>query len=431
MKATPSKRAQARREGRLSRYLRLLGPGLITGASDDDPAGIATYAVAGASLGYSTLWMAVITLPLMNAVELTCARIGLISGTGLTGALKGHYPRWLVYLACVALLMANVFNIGADLAGMADAGEMLTGIPGELLVIVFAATTIIFTVRVHYVTFARYIKWLTLVLFAYVGAAVIADPPWRQVLAATFSPAWRTDEPYVTTLLAILGTTISPYLFFWQASQEVEAEKDLGRATIAARRGASTGELLDARADVLTGMCFANMVFYFIVLATASTLYRAGQHDIETTRQAAEALRPLAGDAAYLLFSMGLVGSGLLAIPVLAASASFAIAELFGWRAGLDLRFRQAGRFYTVFGVAIAVGLILELTGINPIRMLFVSALVNGLVAPPLLVLVMLAANNRKIMGDQTNGPMLNALGWTTVAIMSAAGLAFVFQVVR
>jgi Mn2+/Fe2+ NRAMP family transporter len=267
-------------------------------------------------------------------------------------------------------------------------------------------------------------------LFAYVGAAFIANPPWREVFAATFSPARRTDELYVTTVLAILGTTISPYLFFWQASQEVEAEKDLGRATISVRRGASTGELLDARADVLTGMCFANMVFYFIVLATASTLYRAGQHDIETTRQAAEALRPLAGDAAYLLFSMGLVGSGLLAIPVLAGSASFAIAELFGWRAGLDLRFRQAGRFYTVFGVAIAVGLILELTGINPIRMLFVSALVNGLVASPLLVLVMLAANNRKIMGDQTNGPMLNALGWTTVAIMSAAGLAFVFQVV-
>jgi NRAMP (natural resistance-associated macrophage protein)-like metal ion transporter len=415
----------AHRELRLRRYLRLLGPGLITGASDDDPAGIATYAVAGAALGYSTLWLAVITLPLMNAVELTCARIGLISGTGLTGALKGHYPRWLVYLACVALLMANVFNIGADLGGMADAGEMLTGIPSQLLVIVFAATTIIFTMRVHYVTFARYIKWLTLVLFAYIGAAFIANPPWREVLAATFSPAWRADELYVTTVLAILGTTISPYLFFWQASQEVEAEKDLGRATIATRRGASTRELLDARADVLTGMCFANLVFYFVVLATASTLYRAGQRDIETTRQAAEALRPLAGDAAYLLFSVGLVGSGLLAIPVLAGSASFAIAELFDWRAGLDLRFRQAGRFYTVFGVAISVGLILDLLGVNPIRMLFLSALVNGLVAAPLLVLVMLAANNKKIMGNQTNGFWLNLLGWTTVAVMGAAALAF------
>jgi Mn2+/Fe2+ NRAMP family transporter len=311
---------------------------------------------------------------------------------------------------------------------MADAGEMLTGIPAELLVIVFAATTIIFTVRVHYVTFARYIKWLTLVLFAYVGAAFIADPPWQQVLAATFSPAWRTDEPYVTTLLAILGTTISPYLFFWQASQEVEAEKDLGRATIAARRGASTGELLDARADVLTGMCFANVVFYFVVLATASTLYRADQHDIETTRQAAEALRPLAGDAAYLLFSIGLIGAGLLAIPVLAGSASFAIAELFDWRAGLDLRFRQGARFYVVFGSAIATGLLLDLFGVNPIRMLFLSALVNGLVAPPLLVLVMLAANNKTIMGDQTNGYWLNLLGWTTVVVMGAAAVAFLVR---
>jgi Mn2+/Fe2+ NRAMP family transporter len=229
-------------------------------------------------------------------------------------------------------------------------------------------------------------------------------------------------------VLAILGTTISPYLFFWQASQEVEAEKNDGRKTIADRRGATSRELADARADVFSGMCYSNVVMYFIMLATASTLYAAGQRDIETTRQAAEALRPLAGDAAYLLFSMGLIGSGLLAIPVLAGSASFAIAELFGWRAGLDLRFRQAGRFYTVFAMAITVGLILDLVGVNPIRMLFLSALVNGLVAPPLLVLVMLAANNRRIMGNQTNGLWLNLLGWTTVAVMTFAGIAFLLR---
>jgi NRAMP (natural resistance-associated macrophage protein)-like metal ion transporter len=418
----------SKRNSRLTRYLRRLGPGLITGASDDDPAGIATYAVAGASLGYSTLWTAVITLPLMNAVELTCARIGLVSGTGLTSALKGHYPRPFVYVACAALLVANVFNIGADLGGMADAAEMLTGVPSFLFVVLFAAAIVIFTARAHYATFARYIKLATLALFTYIAAAIIVRPPWREVLDATFTPEWRTDQQYITMLLAILGTTISPYLFFWQASHEVEAEKGLGRETVTARRGATSGELADARADVFTGMCLSNVVFYYIVLATASTLYRAGQHDIETTRQAAEALRPLAGDAAYLLFSVGLVGSGLLAIPVLAGSASFAIAELFNWRAGLDLRFRQAGRFYTVFGVAIAVGLILDLLGVNPIRMLFLSALVNGLVAPPVLVLVMLAANNRKIMGDQTNGLMLNLLGWTTVAVMSAASIAFLLR---
>jgi NRAMP (natural resistance-associated macrophage protein)-like metal ion transporter len=285
-----------------------LGPGLITGASDDDPAGIATYAVAGATLGYSTLWTAVITLPLMQAVELTCARIGLISGTGLTGALKGHYPRPLVYVACAALLVANVFNIGADLAGMADAAEMLTGISSLFFVMVFAAVVVIFTARAHYATFARYIKLATLALFAYIAVAIAVRPPWREVLGATFLPQWRTDQQCVTTVLAILGTTISPYLFFWQASHEVEAEKELGRRTVRARRGATMGELADARADVLTGMCLSNVVFYFIVLATASTLYRAGQHDIETTRQAAEALRPLAGSAAYLLFSIGLVG---------------------------------------------------------------------------------------------------------------------------
>jgi NRAMP (natural resistance-associated macrophage protein)-like metal ion transporter len=398
MKAGRAKRAPPRREGRLGRYLRLLGPGLVTGASDDDPAGIATYAVAGASLGYSTLWTAVITLPLMQAIELTCARIGLISGTGLTGALKDHYPRLLVYVACAALFVANVFNIGADLAGMADAGEMLTGVSSLFFVVAFAAVIVIFTARAHYVTFARYIRLATLALFAYIAVAIVSRPPWREVLGATFVPAWRTDQEYITMILAILGTTISPYLFFWQASHEVEAEKDLGRKTVGARRGATTRELADASADVLTGMCLSNVAFYFIVLATASTLYRASQQDIETTRQAAEALRPVAGNAAYLLFSMGLVGSGLLAIPVLAGSASFAIAELFGWSAGLDLRVRQARRFYAAFSVAITVGLILDLLGVNPIRMLFLSALVNGLVAPPLLVLVMLAANNRTIM---------------------------------
>jgi Mn2+/Fe2+ NRAMP family transporter len=284
-------------------------------------------------------------------------------------------------------------------------------------VIVFAAAIVILTARAHYATFARYIKLATLALFAYIAVAIAVRPPWREVLAATFLPQWRTDQQYITTVLAILGATISPYLFFWQASQDVEAEEELGRRTIRARRGATKGELADARADVLTGMFLSNVV-YFIVLATASTLYRAGQHDIETTRQAAEALRPLAGNAAYLLFSIGLVGSGLLAIPVLAGSASLAIAELFGWGAGLDLGVRRARGFYAMFGVAIAVGLILDLLGVNPIRMLFLSALVKGLVAPPLLVLVMLAANNRKIMGDQTNGLMLNVLGWTTVAVM-------------
>jgi Mn2+/Fe2+ NRAMP family transporter len=387
--------------------------------------------VAGASLGYSTLWTAIFTLPLMTAVQLTCARIGLVSGCGLAACLKGHYPLPLVYAACAALLVANVFNIGADLGGMADAAELLSGVPSILFVLLFAIISIVFTVRARYATFARYIKWATLVLLTYVGAAIVATPPWREVLAATFSPEWRTDHRYMTTLLAILGTTISPYLFFWQASQEVEAEKSLGRKTVAARRGATRTELGEARADVLTGMCFSNIVFYFIVLATASTLHRAGQRDIETTRQAAEALRPIAGDAAYLLFSIGIIGSGFLALPVLAGSASFAIAELFGWKAGLDLQFRQARHFYVVLGMAVVIGLVLDLFGANPIRMLFLSALVNGLAAPPLLALVMFAANNKAIMGKHTNGFWLNLLGWTTVAVMGLAGVAFLLGVAR
>lgn len=411
---------------RLGRYFRLLGPGLVTGAADDDPGGIATYSIAGAALGFSTLWTAVVTLPLMTAVEWTCARIGVISGTGLTGALRGHYPRSLIAIVCMALAGANVFNIGADLGGMADAAAMLTGAPALLFVAIFAFVSIAFTIKTRYATFARYIKWSTLVLFAYIGAAILAEPPWREVVAATVVPHSRITEPYLTTLLAILGTTISPYLFFWQASHEVEQEKNAGRPRRVDRQGATSNELRDARTDVLTGMCFSNVVFYFIVLATASTLYEAGTRDIGTTRQAAEALRPLAGEGAYLLFSIGLIGSGLLAIPILAGSASFAMAELFGWRAGLDLRWHQATRFYIVLSGAVGVGLILNFAGTNPMRMLFLSALVNGVVAPPVLALIMLAANNRKIMGPQTNGIWLNVLGWLTVAVMTAAALAFV-----
>jgi NRAMP (natural resistance-associated macrophage protein)-like metal ion transporter len=409
----------------LVRYFRLLGPGLITGASDDDPSGITTYSVAGAALGYAMLWTAVATLPLTIAVQLTCARIGLVSGVGLAGAIRGHYPRSFLYAACVLLLAANVFNISADLAGMAEASAMLTGLPAWPFVPVFGVSIIVITVRVSYATFARYLKWLTGTLFAYIVAAFLARPDWGSVLPATFLPRLRWDALSIATLVGILGTTISPYLFFWQASQEVEEEKGQGRVTRAQRRGATRHELDDARLDVTTGICLSNLVFYFIILTTAATLHRAGQREIETARAAAEALRPLAGDAAYLLYAAGLIGTGLLAVPVLAGSASFAIAELYGWRAGLDLSPRRGRRFYLVLAGAIAAGMAIDLVGISPIRMLFLSAVINGLLAPPLLVLVMLVGNNRRIMGEHTNGPWLNVFGWGATAIMTAAAVAF------
>jgi len=411
----------------LVRYFRTLGPGLVTGASDDDPSGVTTYAVAGATFGTGMLWTAVVTLPLMAAIQLTCARIGLVSGRGLAGATRRHYPRWFLYGACLLLLAANVFNIAADLAGMADAAEMLTGVPSEFWVPLFGLGVIVATVYTSYARFAAWLKWLTAVLFAYILSAVLAQPNWSAALRDTLVPHVPWDARAVPTLVGILGTTISPYLFFWQASQEVEEERAKGRRTVAERRGASDHELRDARQDVFTGMAFSNVVMYFIILATAATLFRAGRNDIETSRQAAEALRPLAGDGAYLLFAVGLIGTGLLATPVLAGSASYAVAELFAWRAGLDLKPSQARRFYLVLGGAIVAGVLLNTLGIGAIRMLFLSAIINGLLAPPLMLLVMLVGNNRAIMGTQVNGVWLNVFGWGATAVMTLAMLAFLW----
>ena len=409
----------------LVRYFRLLGPGLVTGASDDDPSGITTYAVAGAALGFGMLWTAPATLPLMAAVQLICARIGLVTGRGLAGAIRGHYPRAFLYSACLLLLIANVFNIAADLAGMADATRMLTGVPSLLSIPVFGAGILLATVYLNYARFAQYLKWLTAVLLAYVLAAFLAKPNWRQVAVAAFTPSLVWDTTYITTLVGVLGTTISPYLFFWQASHEVEQEKAQGRRTLAQRRGATAHELADARLDVFTGMLFSNVAMFFIMLATAATLHPAGRTEIETARQAAEALRPLAGDLAYGLFALGIIGTGLLAVPVLAGSASFAVAEVFGWRSGLDLSPRRGRRFYLVFAGAVVAGMLLDLAGTNPMRMLFLCAVLNGLLAPPLLLLVMLVGRNRAIMGEHANGPWLSALGWTATAVMSLAAVAF------
>jgi NRAMP (natural resistance-associated macrophage protein)-like metal ion transporter len=415
----------------LVRYFKTLGPGLVTGASDDDPSGITTYSVAGAALGYGMLWTAILTFPLMAAIQLVCARIGLVSGVGLAGAVRRHYPRPLLYGSCLLLLTANVFNISADLAGMAEAAAMITGLAPLALVALFGVLVAWATVYASYGTLARWLKWLTAVLFAYVVAALLSRPDWGPVLHATVVPRLEWDGAWVATLVGILGTTISPYLFFWQASQEVEEEKAMGRRTVAQRRGATPHELRDAALDVNTGMFFSNLVMYFIILATASTLHRGGHREIETARQAAEALRPVAGDLAYLLFTLGIVGTGLLAIPVLAGSASFAAAEVFGWRSGLDLSPWRGRRFYLVFAGAIVGGIGLALVGVNPIRMLFYSAVLNGLLAPPLMVLVMLVANNRKIMGGHVNGFWLNLLGWAATGAMAAAGVALVLTSAR
>jgi NRAMP (natural resistance-associated macrophage protein)-like metal ion transporter len=409
---------------RIRNIVKRLGPGLITGASDDDPSGIGTYSQAGASLGLATLWTAVVTLPLMIAVQHVCAKIGMCSGRGLAGVLRKYYPRWLLYPAVAGLVFANTINAGTDIAAIAAAVNMFVPVPISAMVVPIALGIVTVQVWGSYHLIVRVFKWLTLSLFAYIVAAVMARPDWGQVLYATVVPHFSWNEQYVTTLVAILGTTISPYLFFWEASEEVEEEKSEGRRTIAARRGATDAEIRAEKWDTVTGMLFCNLVFYFVILAAASTLHTTGQTNVTSATEAAEALRPLAGNLATALFALGLIGAGLLAVPVLTGSAAYAVAEAFGWRSGLDEKPRHAKKFYAVIAASTLVGVMIDFIGVNPISALFWTAVINGVTAPPLLVVVMLVSNNRKVMGDRANGLLTNILGWLAAAVMFAAAIA-------
>ena len=419
----PKKQAESKDSSTdiVRRFFADLGPGLITGAADDDPSGISTYSVAGASFGYMPLWTALFSFPLMAAVQLMCARLGLVTGRGLAGVVRRYYPRWVLWSACALLIVANVFNIGADLGGMAEATEMMTGIKSYFLTPVYTILIISLLFFTTYRQFARIFKWMTMVLFAYIVAAFLARPDWRSVLSATFVPHVEWSSAFLATFVGILGTTISPYLFFWQASQEVEDERAQGRTTIKQREGATVKELKAARTDVFTGMFFSNLVMYFIILTTAATLNAHGQTHIETARQAAEALRPLAGNAAYLLFTIGLIGTGILAVPVLAGSAAYAVSEAAGWRGTLEDRPQLSRKFYGLIAVAMLLGLALDFVGFNAVKTLFYSAVLNGVLAPPLIVLVVLLTSNSKIMGKRVNSRLLRYVGWAAAVIMTAA----------
>ena len=409
---------------RVRQFFSELGPGLITGAADDDPSGISTYSVTGASFGYVPLWTAPFSFPLMVSVQLMCARLGMVTGRGLAGVLRRNYSRWILWGACGLLIVANVVNIGADLGGMAEATEMMTGVNSLVWTPVYAAliTSLLFSTSYRFI--ARAFKWLTLVLFAYVVAAFLAKPDWSAVLRSTFVPHIEWSSAYLATFVGILGTTISPYLFFWQASQEVEEERKMGRKTIGKRKGATQEELRKSRIDVLTGTFFSNVVMYFIILTTAATLHAHGQTNIETAQEAAEALRPLAGNGAYFLFTLGLIGTGMLGVPVLAAAAAYAIAEARAWRGTLEDRPRLAKKFYAVVAAAMLLGVGLQSMGVNAVKMLFWSAVLNGVLAPPLIVLVVLLTSSKKVMGEHVNPPLLKWLGWATAAIMAVAAVA-------
>ncbi|HEY2416463.1 MAG TPA: divalent metal cation transporter [Steroidobacteraceae bacterium] len=413
-------------KGGLKRLLGALGPGVTTGAADDDPSGVATYSVVGAQSGTSFLWSALFVWPLMGCVQMMCARVGMVSGMGLAGAMRQKFPTWVVGLIATALLLANIINIAADLAGMGDAAHMLGAGPATLYVWLFGLVICGLTIRLRYHQIADTLKWLALALFAYAITAFLVHPKWSAVAHDALIPSLPHGSEGWGLLVAILGTTISPYLFFWQAGQEVEEDKAKGRHQLISRLGASRRQLADRRFDVAAGTFFSNVAMFFIILTTAVTLHQHGITKIGTSREAAEALRPLAGDYAYFLYTIGIVATGLLAIPTLAGSAAYAVAETFGWPYGLDEKFKNAAAFYSVFVLAMVGGLILDLLHVNPIKALYWTAVINGVLAPFLLVALLLIATDRRIMQGQVSSPLARYVVMLTTLLMFVAAIAMV-----
>jgi NRAMP (natural resistance-associated macrophage protein)-like metal ion transporter len=418
-----NKAASLPKKNLVRRFFSVLGPGLITGAADDDPSGIATYSIAGAKAGTSLLWTAFITWPLMGCVQFMCARIGMVTGMGLAAALKQKFPGWVLVIFALALFAANTMNIGSDLAGMSDAAEMLTGFNSHWFVVLFGIAVASSTVYFRYFQIAKILKWLALFLFAYVIGAFVVKPDWRVVLNDTFIPSWPEGHEAWQSLVAILGTTISPYLFFWQASEEVEEEKAMGRRMLRQREGATGKEINDRKLDVGVGTFFSNVVMYFIILTCALTLHAHGTQNIETSKQAAEALKPLAGSVAYTLYTVGLIGVGFLAIPTLAGSSAYALAETFHWREGLDLPFKSAHYFYGAIVLSTLLGIGMDFAEINPIKALFWTAIVNGLLAPFLLIGLLIAVSDRKLMENQPSSWLSRIVVGITIVVMFGAAI--------
>ena len=402
-----------------------MGPGLVTGAADDDPSGIGTYSQAGARYGFQLLWLSSFTFPLMALVQEMCARIGLVTGRGLAANIRQHYSRRLLYIVTALLFSANAFNIGADLGAMAKATQLVfPGLGFALLVVGFVIASLTLQIFVSYRNYARYLKWLALILIAYIFSAILTDLPWRTILRFTIVPSLTFSRDQILLVTAILGTTISPYLFFWQTSQEVEEEILEGKISIKSRRGTSPSEIRKMRLDVWSGMLFSNVVMFFIIAASAGTLFAHGVTNIATAADAAIALRPLAGEGAYLLFALGIIGTGLLAVPILAGSASYAVSESLRWETGLYRKFREAIGFYGVIIVAMIAGLTMNFLGLDPIKALIYSAIGNALVAPIVLVLIVQMSSSQKVMGEYKSSSQVTAWGWVTVALMTVAGVA-------
>ena len=416
----------ARNPGR--RLLQLLGPGLITGAADDDPTGIATYAQAGAQSGYKLLWTCLLTVPMMMAVQYTAAKVAVVHGKGLTDVLKSRYPKALASGAVLALLIANLINAGSDIGAIGAAFALVLPIPAKVMIIPVVAALFFFLTFGNYDLIQNTFKWLCLALLAYIVASFLAHPSLGDILRGTFIPTISLNPAFLALLVAALGGNISPYLLFWQADMEVDDSQQSQRArepTARLRRRMIGRELKAVALDTNIGMIFSNVIIFFVEVSTAATLFQSGNGNISSAAQAAEALRPLLGPAATITWSVGMLGAALLAVPALTASASDAVAALFGWPHGLNDSPRRAKRFYVVLGAALGIGVAINFIGINPIQALVAAAVVNGIITPPLLALLLLIANRKDVMGERTNGRGINIVGWATVAIMSLAALGF------
>jgi NRAMP (natural resistance-associated macrophage protein)-like metal ion transporter len=410
---------------RIRAIFRKLGPGLVTGAADDDPSGIATYSQVGAQFGYGMAWTMLFGFPLLASIQAISAEIGSVTGRGVAQNLRQHYPRWLLRAVVLLLLVANIINLGADLGAMGAALALLIGGPVMVYAGVFAAICVLLEIFMSYARYANILKWSTLSLFSYVAVVFVAGVPWGKAITGTLIPHFTFDAPHAMALVAILGTTISPYLFFWQAGQEVEEQhrRHVKPLCVAPRRAGA--ELRRIRLDTLVGMGFSHLTALFIVIATAATLNANGITNVESSAQAAEALRPIAGEFAFALFAIGIIGTGMLAVPILAGSAAYAVSESFGWVEGLDRKPREAKAFYATIAVATIAGLTLNYAGVDPIKALYWAAVVNGLLAAPLMVVMMLIATNRKVMGPLAVRGRLAVGGWIATFVMGLVALGF------
>ena len=401
-----------------------MGPGLITGASDDDPSGIATYSQAGAAYGLSTLWTSLITFPLMAAIQEMCARIGLVTSQGLTGTLRTNYSKPVLYLMLLFSFPAIVMNIGADIAGMGAVGNLLfPSIHAMFFSVFFTILLLVLIIYLPYQKIAAALKYLCLILLVYLIVPFLYKQDWIAVLKSTFIPTIKFDKNFISILVAILGTTISPYLFFWQATMEVEEMKLNKKHLIVNKK-----IMHNMKQDVDFGMLFSNIVMFFIILTTGTVLFNSGIHQIDTVEQAAKALKPLAGNFAYLLFAMGVIGTGILAIPVLSGSLSYIFTETFGWKQGLDKKFHEAKAFYIIIAISLILGLLMNYIGISPINALIYSAILYGLTAPVLIAIILHISNNKKVMGKFTNGKTSNILGFATLALMTVTAILLVYM---